>query len=908
MANATEAKRRRVPMACLGSSKERETDTAKVGKTLWKSLPNLPGQSSLPFPQKRSGLSKCERPSPSSEVHFHYTHTTAFDVVKLKAAEALQFAIKARNFNLGLQQGPPRDMHHMKRFKGPRGELVDVRWNPEIAEIALAFQVPDDLLYKPQPATGSKVPLERLQSLKYGGLRVQVQKTVAMLLEDLLVGNGMHALKSFIGGTSPRRVVCTGLNSGGALAVVASVVMAVEFPGADVRCVTLNSPIISYGNAAFAWIYRLMVGFSYHLTTECDAYKEICSKAPGLEDDPSRLLLDPAAIYGHWTLGTEGLAELAEKASEHPEMLGKNSLMQLVSSGHLCDCPSQQACYSPNPMHKPSQEQEEEAAYEASAKQACKARLTEAPSLQVHLPELTEERADKSDSVEEGPEASDELSDDSCRKTGTGLGGTGLEGKLHYAHWPSGNGCKAGDSETGAETFAEQRRTHRRTQLLMRTVVNMTAMTQHKLARSLSGLKGEIAAFPAQEGKNAKAKEQGLEEQDRGIDMRTLIVKLAESQYKSHGCSDGNPQAPRTPLSPERGRKPAQAIPTGKAAISLDWTDDPLHAIFQNLNTVEKLLISGKKLLSIANMAKAAYDSGEVFMESVNINHSVFVNRDQKGQKDGQAHVAWRPAINTLIVAFRGTSSSADMLVDARFSLKSARFLNSLITGARVHCGFHDQLKDMWEDLEAAIDDVRAAACQQASVEHIIVTGHSLGGALATIGGPLLAKKFPRADVRVITFAAPRAGNEKFAAAFESLIGTSLRFHFNYDPVPCTPFGYKHVENCVYMKPANIKKPVEGPDKGASFLLNGARPHSIAACLGTVSLEQALANHSMYAHYLGSLLGYSQAQVHQETSKGAHSLSKPNVSDVVLRSIGTSLSRMAQSISARARWSCPTQG
>ncbi len=53
-----------------------------------------------------------------------------------------------------------------------------------------------------------------------------------------------------------------------------------------------------------------------------------------------------------------------------------------------------------------------------------------------------------------------------------------------------------------------------------------------------------------------------------------------------------------------------------------------------------------------------------------------------------------------------------------------------------------------------------------------------------------MAKKFPKADVRVITFAAPRAGNEKFSAAFESLIGTSLRFHFNYDPVPCTPMGW----------------------------------------------------------------------------------------------------------------------
>lgn len=63
------------------------------------------------------------------------------------------------------------------------------------------------------------------------------------------------------GGKTPRRVVCTGINCGGALAVVASVVMAVEFPGADIRCVTLNPPIISYGNVAFAWIYRCAPAF-----------------------------------------------------------------------------------------------------------------------------------------------------------------------------------------------------------------------------------------------------------------------------------------------------------------------------------------------------------------------------------------------------------------------------------------------------------------------------------------------------------------------------------------------------------------------------------------------------------------------------------------------------------------------
>lgn len=57
-------------------------------------------------------------------------------------------------------------------------------------------------------------------------------------------------------------------------------------------------------------------------------------------------------------------------------------------------------------------------------------------------------------------------------------------------------------------------------------------------------------------------------------------------------------------------------------------------------------------------------------------------------------------------------------------------------------------------------------------------------------GGPLLAKEFPGADVSVVSFAAPRAGNAEFQQAFATLIGSSMRFQYNYDAVPCVPMWY----------------------------------------------------------------------------------------------------------------------
>lgn len=74
----------------------------------------------------------------------------------------------------------------------------------------------------------------------------------------------------------------------------------------------------------------------------------------------------------------------------------------------------------------------------------------------------------------------------------------------------------------------------------------------------------------------------------------------------------------------------------------------------------------------------------------------------------------------------------------------------------------------------------------------IYVTGHSLGGALATIfAAQLLREHGATHAVSLYTFGAPRAGDSEFASAFETSVATTnasaTRFHFERDPVVQVP-------------------------------------------------------------------------------------------------------------------------
>ena len=74
----------------------------------------------------------------------------------------------------------------------------------------------------------------------------------------------------------------------------------------------------------------------------------------------------------------------------------------------------------------------------------------------------------------------------------------------------------------------------------------------------------------------------------------------------------------------------------------------------------------------------------------------------------------------------------------------------------------------------------------------ILITGHSLGGNLATVYGSWVWQEFknsghPREGINVITFAAPAAGSRSFADDFDKKFPDAIRFENKYDIVPKFP-------------------------------------------------------------------------------------------------------------------------
>ncbi|KAH7708821.1 Protein F25A2.1, partial [Aphelenchoides avenae] len=78
------------------------------------------------------------------------------------------------------------------------------------------------------------------------------------------------------------------------------------------------------------------------------------------------------------------------------------------------------------------------------------------------------------------------------------------------------------------------------------------------------------------------------------------------------------------------------------------------------------------------------------------------------------------------------------------------------------------------------------------------VTGHSLGGALASLAAGSLAQQgiYPSANIRLYTFGQPRTGNVAYAQAIEHLVPEAYRVVHSHDIVPHVPpqgfEGYRH--------------------------------------------------------------------------------------------------------------------
>ena len=142
-----------------------------------------------------------------------------------------------------------------------------------------------------------------------------------------------------------------------------------------------------------------------------------------------------------------------------------------------------------------------------------------------------------------------------------------------------------------------------------------------------------------------------------------------------------------------------------------------------------------------------------------------------------------------IILSFRGTESIQDWITDLKI-----KFVQGPL--GKVHKGFYAALMSIWKDVKEALLKF------QRNSQSVWITGHSLGGALATLAVAALIEE--NCDVGgAYTFGQPRVGSEKFAKKLDS----QYKYRFfrvvnNEDIVTRIPtrlMGYYHVGSDVYI-------------------------------------------------------------------------------------------------------------
>lgn len=140
-----------------------------------------------------------------------------------------------------------------------------------------------------------------------------------------------------------------------------------------------------------------------------------------------------------------------------------------------------------------------------------------------------------------------------------------------------------------------------------------------------------------------------------------------------------------------------------------------------------------------------------------------------------------------IVVACRGTE--ADEWNDLKADINAVQAIAETV--GKVHRGFKKEVDDLWPILEKMLDS---------NTKNLWFTGHSLGGAMATIcAGRCLLSSIESIPKQVQTFGSPRVGDKRYINHAQI---NYLRWVNNNDIVTRSPpvwMGYRHSGTEMYL-------------------------------------------------------------------------------------------------------------
>ncbi|MBC6686663.1 lipase family protein [Wolbachia pipientis] len=231
------------------------------------------------------------------------------------------------------------------------------------------------------------------------------------------------------------------------------------------------------------------------------------------------------------------------------------------------------------------------------------------------------------------------------------------------------------------------------------------------------------------------------------------------------------------------------------------------------LNKTEIAGFSQEKLLEMTNFIKVGYYVGDYnlnnkkFSELEERSYRVPAKLKEEGYKIIQFYnmrdneQPYRHAGYVFIkdkgitIVYRGSRNWFDYMKDAEMILTSSGEL--LPEGGKIHSGFYSLFKDSW----GSVYEILKGHANDQKLEikdfKINLTGHSMGGAIATIAALCLSVREGAEDLHVATFASPRVLDSAAAEVYEERLGKkTIRVVNQSDFIPSLPLGsmgYKHV-------------------------------------------------------------------------------------------------------------------
>ncbi|XP_047314999.1 lipase-like [Impatiens glandulifera] len=161
-----------------------------------------------------------------------------------------------------------------------------------------------------------------------------------------------------------------------------------------------------------------------------------------------------------------------------------------------------------------------------------------------------------------------------------------------------------------------------------------------------------------------------------------------------------------------------------------------------------------------------------------------------------QAFVGFADNLNAIIIAFRGTQGNSiqNWIEDLYWKQLDLNYPG--MPDAMVHHGFYASYHNTTVR-SGVLNAVKRSKRLYGNVD-IMVTGHSMGGAMAAFCALDLRVNHEARNVHVVTFGQPRIGNADFASYYSELVPNTIRITNEHDIVPHLPPYYSHFVEKTY--------------------------------------------------------------------------------------------------------------